>query len=149
MGNVNHCKSFHHPTPTRGNRKHSGNFQNKSVSCPFSWVPRYILFLDKLKERGRPFLDGAESGATLWNYPQEMSHWPCFTWKFFMICFHKILQLIFQKQPSCPRTICTEHWRKLPNLTAFLESFLYLKNNDSDRTCVKSFVNCAIHLFPR
>ena len=60
-----------------------------------------------------------------------LSHLPCFTWKFFMIWFHKILQLIFQKQPSCPRNICSEHWRKPPNLTAFLEIFLYLKNNDS------------------
>ena len=60
-----------------------------------------------------------------------LSHWPCFTWKFFMIWFHKILKSIFQTQPSCHRNICTEHWRKLPNLTAFLEIFLYLKNNDS------------------
>ena len=58
-------------------------------------------------------------------------HWPCFTWKFFMIWFHKILKLISQKQPSCPKNICTEHWRKLHYLTAFLEIFLYLKNNDS------------------
>ena len=58
-------------------------------------------------------------------------NWPCFTWKFFMIWFHKILKLIFQKQPSFPRNICTEHWRKLPNLKAFLEIFLYLKSNDS------------------
>ena len=60
-----------------------------------------------------------------------LSHWPCFTWKFFVIWFHKILKLIFQTKPSCPRNICTEHWRKLPNLSAFLEIFLYLKNNDS------------------
>ena len=59
-----------------------------------------------------------------------LSHWPYFTWKF-MIWFHKILKLIFQTQPSCPRNICTEHWRKLPNLTAFLEIFSYLKNIDS------------------
>ena len=26
-----------------------------------------------------------------------------------MFYFHKIIQLIFQKQPSCPRNICTEH----------------------------------------
>ena len=35
-GNVNYYKSFHHPIPTRGNRKHPVNFQNKSVSFPFS-----------------------------------------------------------------------------------------------------------------
>ena len=60
-----------------------------------------------------------------------LSRWPCFTRKFFMIWFHKILKLIFQKQPSCPRNICTEHWRKLPNLLASSKNFLYLKNNDS------------------
>ena len=27
-----------------------------------------------------------------------LSHWPGFTWKFFIIWFHKILKLIFQKQ---------------------------------------------------
>ena len=60
-----------------------------------------------------------------------LSHLPCFTWKFFMIWFHKILKLIFKKQPSCSTNICTKHWRKLPNLTAFLEIFLFLKNKDS------------------
>ena len=59
-----------------------------------------------------------------------LSHWPCFTWTFLIIWSHKILKLIFQKQPSCPRKICTEHWRKLSNLTAFLEIFLCLKKND-------------------
>ena len=58
-------------------------------------------------------------------------HWPCFTWKFFMIWFYKIPKLIFQKQPSCPRDICIEHWRKPPVFTAFLEIFLYFKKNDS------------------
>ena len=69
--NVNNYKSAHHPIPTNGNREHPGNFQNKSVSSPFNWVPRYILFLPKLKGRGRPFLRGARKGATLWDYPQE------------------------------------------------------------------------------
>ena len=35
-GNVSYYKSVHHPIPTRGNREHPGNFQNKSVSSPFS-----------------------------------------------------------------------------------------------------------------
>ena len=35
-GNVNYYKSVHHPIPTCGNREHSGNFQNKSVSSPFN-----------------------------------------------------------------------------------------------------------------
>ena len=74
-----------------------------------------------------------------------LSRWPCITWKFFMVWFQKILQLIFQKQPACPRNICTQHWRKLPIFTAFLKIFLYLNNNDF----VKSFANCVIHLFPK
>ena len=44
--------------PTQGNREHPGNFQNKSVSSPFNWVSRHILFLPKLKGRGSPFLRG-------------------------------------------------------------------------------------------
>ena len=58
-------------------------------------------------------------------------HWPCFTWKFFMIWFHKIPKLLFQKKPWFPRNICTEHWRKPSIFTAFLEIFLYPKNNES------------------
>ena len=57
-GNVNYYKSVHHPIPTRGNREHPGNFQNKSVSSPFNCVSRYILFLVKLKVRGKPILKG-------------------------------------------------------------------------------------------
>ena len=70
-GNVNYYKSVHHPIPTRENREHPGNFQNKSVSSAFNWVSRYILFLAKLKGKGRPSLEGPKSGATLWDYPQE------------------------------------------------------------------------------
>ena len=73
-----------------------------------------------------------------------LSYWPCFTWKFFMIWFHKILKLIFQKQPSCPRNICTEHWRKLPNVTVFLEIYLYLKNNDSVKHLFQPMQICQI-----
>ena len=69
--NVNYYKSVHHLIPTRENRKHPSNFQNKSVSSAFNWVSRYILFLAKLKGRGRPFLEGPRRGATLWDYPQE------------------------------------------------------------------------------
>ena len=35
-GNVNYYKSVHQPFPTCENREHSGNFQNESVSSPFS-----------------------------------------------------------------------------------------------------------------
>ena len=69
--NVNYYKSVHHPFPTCENRKHPGNFQNKSVSSAFNWVSRYILFLAKLKGRRRPFLEDPRRGTTLWDYPQE------------------------------------------------------------------------------
>ena len=62
-GNVNYYKSVHHP--------HPGNFQNKSVNSPFSWMSSYILFLAKLKRRGRPFLEDARRGTTLWDFSQE------------------------------------------------------------------------------
>ena len=33
-----HFKSVHQPIPSRENREHPGNFQNKSVSFAFNWV---------------------------------------------------------------------------------------------------------------
>ena len=39
-------------------REYPGSFQNKSVSSSFKWLPKYILFLAKLKEEGRPFWSG-------------------------------------------------------------------------------------------
>ena len=44
---------------------------NISVSSAFNWVSRYFLFLAKLKNRGRPFLEGPRRGTTLWDYTQE------------------------------------------------------------------------------
>ena len=35
-GNVNYYKSVHQPIPSRENREHPGNFQNKSVSSDFN-----------------------------------------------------------------------------------------------------------------
>ena len=35
-GKVNYYKSVYRPIPTRGNKEQPGNFQNKSVSSPFS-----------------------------------------------------------------------------------------------------------------
>ena len=78
-----------------------------------------------------------------------LSHWPCFTWKFFMIWFHKILKLLFQDQSSCLRNICTRHWRKLLYFHSFLGNFLLPWKQRFCRTCVKPFVNFAIHLIPR
>ena len=37
------------------NREYPGSFQNESVSSSFKRVPKYILFLNKLKGEGRPF----------------------------------------------------------------------------------------------
>ena len=34
--NVSYYKSVHHPIPTRENREHPGNFQNKSVCSALS-----------------------------------------------------------------------------------------------------------------
>ena len=53
-----------------GNREYSGGFQNKSVSSSFKWVSKYILSLAKLKERRRPFLEGARMGG-IRPMPQE------------------------------------------------------------------------------
>ena len=35
-GNLNNYKSVHQPIPTRENREHPGNFQNKSASSAFN-----------------------------------------------------------------------------------------------------------------
>ena len=35
-GNVNCCKSVHHPIPTRENTEHPSNFQSKCVSSAFN-----------------------------------------------------------------------------------------------------------------
>ena len=69
--NVNYYKSVHYPIPSRGNEEYPGNFQNKSTSSPFNWVSRYILFLPKLKGRGRPFLRGARRETALSDYFQQ------------------------------------------------------------------------------
>ena len=78
-------KSVHHSIPTRGNREHPGNFQNKSVSSPFNWVSRYILFLAKLKGRGRPFSKGARRGGHIVRLPSRALG--CHkTWKSLSFC---------------------------------------------------------------
>ena len=77
--NINYYKSVHHLIPTRENREHPGNFQNKSIRSAFSWVSRYIIFLARLKRTGRSFLEGLRRGVTLWDHPQErlvvMRYW--------------------------------------------------------------------------
>ena len=53
--------------------------------------------------------------------------------KVLMIWFRKISKLIFQMQPSCPRNIYILNIEEnyLASLSAFLETFLYIKNNGS------------------
>ena len=70
-GNVNYYKSVHHPFSTRGNREHPDNFQNESVSSSFNWVSRYILFLAKLKGRGKSFLKGTRRGPYYETTPKS------------------------------------------------------------------------------
>ena len=57
--NVNYYKNVHRPVPTRRNRKHLGNFQNKSVISPFNWVSRYIL-LGQTEGKRKSFFGGCK-----------------------------------------------------------------------------------------
>ena len=65
-----------------------------------------------------------------------LSHWPWFTWKFFMILFPKILKLVFQKQ---------HYFLKIYVLNTYFHSFLgnvlIPQEQTFYRTCVKRFVN--------
>ena len=76
-----------------------------------------------------------------------LSHWPSFTWKFFMIWFHKMLKLIFQTQPSCHRNICTEHWRKLPNLTLSSKFSCTLRTRILQNMCKMFCELCCSFIF--
>ena len=55
------------------------SFQNKLVSSSFKWVPKYILFLAKLKWEGRPFWNGEKHSLILGrggnvNYYKSVRH---------------------------------------------------------------------------
>ena len=50
----------------------------------------------------------------------------------------------FLRQSWCPKNICTEHWRKLPNLAAFLEIYLHLKPKDNNS--VKHMQNVLLNV---
>ena len=70
-GNINYYKNVHHPIPTLP-RVHPGNFQNKSVNSPFTWISRYILFLPKLKRKEKTFFERVQekvSFCEIWNNP--------------------------------------------------------------------------------
>ena len=91
------------------------------------WSSMITLWIDSRTYQIKGILLSARQISSSYLEPSKetilgnmmLLHWPCFTWKCFMIWFQKILNLIFQTQPSCP---C---------LTSFLEIFLYLKNKDS------------------
>ena len=56
-GNVSYywkCSSSY-PYSAYGNREHPGNFQNKSVTYPFNWVFRYILFFGQTEGERKAF----------------------------------------------------------------------------------------------
>ena len=71
-GNVNYYKSAHHPIPTQGNREHPSNFQSKLASSTFNWVSSYILFLLKLKGRGRLFFEGCKKDDLIMRLPPRV-----------------------------------------------------------------------------
>ena len=60
-----------------------------------------------------------------------LSHWPCFTWKFFMIWFHKILKLTLKAAIMSKKHI---YWalKKTTNLTASLEIYLCIKSKNNN-----------------
>ena len=74
VGNVNYHKSVNHPIPTtRANMKRPGNFQNKSVSSPFSWLFRYTLLVQTEWEK-KAFFEGCKKrGHIVWLLPRALS----------------------------------------------------------------------------
>ena len=127
MKNLSFCEIWNNPTPPL---LFIRSLYNKHCR---TWSSSIKILLPEWK-RSNNYLELSTENV-MGN--MMLSQWPCFTWKFVMIWFHKILELIFQKQPSYPRKWCTEHWKKLPNLIAFLEIVLYLKNNNSGDMCKK------------
>ena len=91
----------------------------------------YILYLAKLKERGRPFFKGTGEDGARWDNPK--SHLVFFYHIYFAfpclilltLWFHEIFKLIFLKPSSWPKTMYAEHWRKLA-----WEIFLYFQYNN-------------------
>ena len=93
----------------------------------------YILYLAKLKERGRPFFEWTgKDGASKVKLPQIalslfLPYLLCFTLPDSSYSrFHEI----FLKPSSWPKTMYAEHWRKLA-WTPPWEIFLYFQYNNS------------------
>ena len=60
-GNVNYYRSVYHPIPTRENREHPNNFQNKSICFQLN-IQVYSLFGQTEGER-KTFLGGCNKGG--------------------------------------------------------------------------------------
>ena len=69
--NVNHYTNVDHPIPTLWEKGTPRQFQYKSLRFPFNWVSSYVPFFAKGKGMERPLFEGARSGVTVWDYPQE------------------------------------------------------------------------------
>ena len=70
------------------------------------------------RQRSKNYLEISKKKNVLWK--MMLSHWPSFISNLFMIWFHKIIKLVFKKQPSCPWNI----WRKTTCFHSFLDNFL-------------------------
>ena len=93
----------------------------------------YILYLAKLKQRGRPFFEGTgEDGASKVRYPKL--HLVFFYHIYFALPCLILLTLwfheIFLKPSSWSKTMYAEHWRKLAWAPPW-EIFLYFQYNNS------------------
>ena len=66
---VNYYESVHDSNTTRGNTP--WKFSKEIIKLSFQLSVQAYLFVAKLKERGRPFLEGARKRTRLWDYPQE------------------------------------------------------------------------------
>ena len=60
-----------------GNREYLGSFQTKSVSSPFKWVPKYILFLAKVKGEEKSCIDWVGKSGQAQIYPLNYLLYKC------------------------------------------------------------------------
>ena len=56
-----------------------------------------------------------------------LSHWPCVTWKFLIIWFHKNLKLIFQKPSSSPGNTHTH-----THTYIYIYIYIYILNTEEN-----------------
>ena len=73
--------------------------------CCMAWSSIINLWIDYMTcQKYRILLSARQRSNNYLELSKEkvmenmmLSHWPCFTWKIFMIWFHKILELIFSE----------------------------------------------------